>query len=190
MGALAEFWKFVKDARGVFKWIAITAVSTPVVDLIVRVGAPWPDRWVVAFITTLVELIGYVFCFQVVMQWKKERLEVWLTRSLVLCLILVCGYMALFSLYIVPAPNHWHRVVIGYKMTDQAQQHQANNPGISNTTLLEHFENNVEEVWTLGSLTVTRLVVLSTWIGLFLLVTLSFTIFLILQRTSPGAAAK
>lgn len=181
---LKAFWDFVRQARSIRERVALAAIAAPIVDLLVCIGPPWPTREMCAIATVVAEFFVFMVCFELLHRKAKGRLQRWMLWGMAASVLFFAIYMYCFASLIHQAPDHFHRVVGGWSYTPEAIQHKERNPGITDSTLVADMGNDVEQVWTKGSLVLTRLIVLFNWLLLFTAVTFSFTVFLVLQRKS------
>ena len=187
---LGEFWQFVKQASSLREYIAVGAVAGPLVDLLVGIGPPWPNRSFVAFVTVAAELVAYMFMYEL---WHGKGVSALRLRFRVASAVsagLLLVYLGLFAYFVWPAPTHGKREVIGIQVLPAIQKgieerRASTNPEFRGYDIVRAFhdnDNDPEKVWERSSVATMRLLVLVAWILLFLAVTFTFTTFLILQR--------
>ena len=99
-------------------------------------------------------------------------------------------YLVLFLRFVWPAPDLWHREVVGYELKPDVEElYKANHePVPSPRTLLDAADNNPELVWSPSSLNKTRAVLLVAWLLLTALVMTVFSAFVLQQMAARPAA--
>lgn len=154
-------------------------IVAPLADLLLQLGPPWPNHASVVAITVLFELVLYVFLYTILVQ-RRRLLRPLLIASTVGTLSVGALYIVLFANYVVPAPNYWHRVVVGSELLPEVAQEYAGKSLPSAKDLVANAGNNEDDVWTSSSLTAARLVILAVWLALFAQVTLVLATFVLL----------
>ena len=180
--------EFVRQAGSFKEYLALAAIAAPLIDMLVCIGSPWPNRSFVAFVTVVAELIVYMFCYEL---WHRRTISFVQMRfrvSLLISVILFAAYIVLFANVVWPAPNHRNREVVGTtvrKAILDGIEERRKLPEYANYSLQDAFRDNEykpEKIWERQSLANMRVIVLAVWIGVFVAVTFGFTTFLILQR--------
>jgi hypothetical protein len=94
-----------------------------------------------------------------------ESVMRWSCGGLVFGLVL---YLALFFSFTLPLPDHYHREVIGWGLTDEARSELRGPPPMSVPDLVREWDSEVDRVYTGTSLDAMRTVFVALWVVLFL----------------------
>jgi hypothetical protein len=182
------FWDFVKNQNDWRALLAKGAAATPLLGLLASVGPPWPDTKFVAIGTVLGQLLILVLVYVFVGGWGHLRLTQ-LVLGLVGCTVgMAITYLVLFATFTVPAPDHAHRVVVGYELRPEVKALYRDKALPSDRDLLEQGGRKEDQVWTDSSLTVMRLVILLVWITLYAFVTSVFAVVARLRHSDQTPA--
>jgi uncharacterized surface protein with fasciclin (FAS1) repeats len=184
---LEEFREVIGDFKSLTSWTVKGAVVAPLADLVLRVGAPWPDG--VPVITSVLELITLICVFH--FWFGKSHKQ--LTRLMKVFLVIVCvsffGYLYLLDTYTFVSPASSKRYAKGFielpnvKRLIPAEFKTADE-------VLRNSEYKEEEVWTAGSITAARLVLLAVWLTLFASLSVLIATFIMAQRRKTVKAPR
>jgi len=176
---LEEFREVIADVRSITSWTVNGAVVAPLADLVLHLGAPWPNG--VPIITSLVELICLICVFHF---WVRKSLKK-LTRRMVVALFVLLitffGYLYLFDTYTFVNPATSKRYAKGFLLRPEIQALVPDHIA-SPEQALSGLEYKEEEVWTLGSVTAVRLTLLAAWILMFTSLSAFIGTFVMAQR--------
>jgi Na+/melibiose symporter-like transporter len=178
------FWGFLRQANGFWEHVGKGALATsPIGVVLLNFGPPWPNLLIVGIITIMVELVAAI-CFY---QFLREKPEGSLRRWLVFCCASVVAfltvYTCLFAIFVHPAPDHLHRVVGGWEYAESAKSFLLikRETVQDDNELLKDMGFHADHVWSNKSLVIMRLVVLLSWVSLFVSFTAMVLVFLCLQ---------
>lgn len=180
--SLKDFWGFVRHENDLRAWLAKAVISTPLADLVLRVGSPFPHYAFVIPITILVELLVYFISYEFLTGLEVRKLRSILGWG---TFVVVAGgmlYLWLFVNYVQPNDNHWHRVVVGYELRPEIKGLSKNSTPPSAKELLNTNNGEEDTIWTETSLNRMRYTVLIVWLALFASVTFVFSTFVLLRR--------
>jgi uncharacterized surface protein with fasciclin (FAS1) repeats len=176
---LEEFREVVTDFKSLTSWTVNGAVVAPLADFALHVGAPWPDG--VPVITSVLELITLICVFH--FWFGKSHKQ--LTKLIIVSLITVCvsffSYLYLVDTYTFRNPATSKRYAKGFVVRPNVQRLI---PAEFKTPeeVLHNSEYKEEEVWTAGSITAVRLVLLAVWLMMFGSLSALIATFIMAQR--------
>lgn len=180
---LDDFRAFLDDYRGVLKAGLLAGVA-PLADLVLQVGSPWPTSAAATALSVVVELLVLAFAYEF---WRRSRtpyatIQGWMVAGILGFIVSLIIYIILWSQFIVPNDDSFHRDVIGYEMHPQIREMVAENPSVSTPEqLLRKFDRDVEAIWTSSSIRIARAFVLLTWLAIWATVSLTLAAFVSLQ---------
>jgi hypothetical protein len=161
---LEEFREVITDFKSLTSWGVKGAVVAPLADLVVHIGAPWPQG--VPVITSVLELITLICVFHF---WFGKSYKQ-LTKKIKVFLIVLCvtffGYLYLLDTYTFVNPASSKRYAKGFFVLPNVQR-LIPSEFKSPEEVLSNSEYKEEEVWTAGSITAARLTLLAVWLTMF-----------------------
>ncbi len=183
-GPLREFWDFVREVRGFWKWVGLAALAVPVTDLVLCLGAPWPNRMIVSVLTVVVEMMVLILTFQIISPWARAKKERLLLAGMVVSGCLGLAYIYFFATHYYAAPDRWNRVVGGAELTPLANAYLVAHPEDGNLGHVLEIVGDYDEekVWTKASLGIFRVLAVALWLGFFAAVSIVFAVFVSLQK--------
>src|SRR5262245_10317250 len=99
---LEEFREVIADFKSLTSWTVKGAVVAPFADLVLRVGAPWPDG--VPVITSVLELITLICVFHFWFGKSHKQLTKLIKVFLVIMCVSFFGYLYLLDTYTFVSP--------------------------------------------------------------------------------------
>ena len=184
---LEEFREVIADFKSLTSWTVKGAVVAPLVDLVLRVGAPWPDG--VPVITSVLELITLICVFH--FWFGKSHKQ--LTKLIKVFLIIVCvsffGHLYLLSTYTFVSPASSKRYAKGFILMPHVKRLIPTEFKTADE-VLQNSEYKEEEVWTAGSITAARLTLLAVWLTMFASLSALIATFIMAQRRKTVKAPR
>lgn len=176
---LEEFREIITDIRSLTSWAVNTAVAAPLVDFVLRIGAPWPSG--VPIITSLLELITFIGIFHF---WSRKS-QKFFSRLMIIAFFVLCasffGYLFLLDSYTFINPATTKRYAKGFVIKPEIQE-LIPSYFKSSDQALAGFEYKEEEIWESPSITTIRLVLLVNWLVLFMSLSIFIGTFVMAQR--------
>lgn len=176
---LEEFREVITDVRSLTSWAVGGAVAAPLFDFVLHLGAPWPTG--VPIITSLVELLSLICIFHFWFRKSQKKLTKRLVIALIILLVSFFSYLYLFDSYTFTNPATSKRYSKGFIVRPEIQA-LIPAPFESPEKALSGLEYKEEEVWTTGSITATRLLLLATWLLMFSSLSVFIGTFVMAQR--------
>ena len=201
--ALKEFWSFAKDFRSIQANIAKAAICAPLVDIVLKIGSPWPSVMTASMLASLIQVVIIMLAYEFWKQGRPRKVDVrkWLLVSSVCFFCVLIVYIWAFSQYIVVQDiggSHaeskskvvdqpwWFsigspRVVTGYEVKPEVQK-WIDYQKIKLTRPELIFEwGSPDNVWTEYSLNTMRFIFLVLWLSLWGSLSATISGFLALQ---------
>ncbi len=176
---LEEFREVLSDVKSITTWAIGGTVVAPLADLVLHVGAPWPNG--VPVVTSLVELASMICVFHFWRSKNQKQLKTRLVITLLVLFVSLFGYLFLIDSYTFVNPATSRRFAKGFCVLPEIETMiptQIANPEAA----LAGNEYREEEVWTAGSITGVRIVLLMTWLLVFSSLAAFIGTFVIAQR--------
>jgi hypothetical protein len=168
---LREFWAFVKDFNSAYAAIAKFAVAIPLIDLVLNLGPPWPERIANTTAVVLLQILVLMCSFVIWRQGtgKLYHIKAWLLGSAIAFAVLFLFlYIPLFANFIEDWPDRWNRVVCGYEYNPAIKKLVETDPVMwTPRTLVQYFMDATHDetsIWTAGSVKTMRSVLLIVWL--------------------------
>jgi hypothetical protein len=181
-----------KAAEQAKRWFAIAAgcviPSLLLSEFGIALAPPWPNRWAVAIATLPIPLLVYLGLANWSTSQRPVQLQQVMRWSVAAFVASAIAYLLLFLQFAVPLPDHWHREIGGFTYTPKAQTYREQNPGISEKDLIQDSGNDVEKVYTRGSLTAARAALVGSWLAIFLFGSSLASMYLIMQSRQQNPA--
>jgi uncharacterized surface protein with fasciclin (FAS1) repeats len=176
---LEEFREVIADFKSLTSWTVKGAVVAPFADLALRVGAPWPDG--VPVITSVLELLTLICVFHFWFGKSHKQLTRWMKVFLIIVCVSFFGHLYLLDTYTFVSPVSSKRYAKGFIVLPNVQRLI---PAEFKTPdeVLRNSEYKEEEVWTAGSITAARLVLLAVWLTMFASLSALIATFIMAQR--------
>ena len=142
---------------------------------------PWPDSEVATgFFISVFELVAVLYLFSMEDRIKaKYSLYLLWTGRLLFAVFLV--YVVLFATLTAPMERASHRDVIGFLFQDASFRHYQTD------VLLKMFGYDPEKIWLPWTVVVSRILVLLSWIAVFVVLSCYFGIFYLKYEHDDGA---
>lgn len=187
MTGLDDFKKVLREFKNLTLWGAGSSALLPFIASFLSIIPPWPSRLNV--ITATVQLITLVVVYQ---GFSHDRRKI--TRSIrffaFVGLVVLLGYMALFTMFTIYIPQAHRAVVIGYECTASAASVFRDRCPFLTVDDLAGAAYDEFLLWTKSSVTVMRVSLVGAWLTLFILVAAILGQFLIIQMGSLKRSAK
>jgi len=193
---LGEFWAFAKDFQSLSAWVAKAAVAAPILDLVLNLGPPWPERVSVTTAVVLLQLLVLMCSFTFWRQGResKTRIKKWLLRcSIAFGVVFFLVYLPLFAFFVVDAPDRWNRSISGWVLQPPIKEFVAAEEKEGRVwtakKLIAYFvdaTNDETAVWTATTVYTMRAVLLGIWGACFLLYAIAMSAFVALQYRRIG----
>jgi hypothetical protein len=163
---LSEFWRFVGDFTSITSWTAKLAVSAPFIDLLVKVGPPWPSRVSVSALAAIAEVVVLLVTFEF---WRHGRktyayLRSMMRRFLLIGIAALVAYTASFGSFVKEVDDYGQRSVIGFRMLPHIKELWKEDPSRWTAKELVQEFHDEEAIWYPWSINVARLIVALTWL--------------------------
>jgi hypothetical protein len=178
---LEEFRAVIADYKSIGPWAMGGTVFVPLVDYVLRLGPPWPDG--LAILTCVAELLMLMAVFHFGFGSTREHVS---RRMIVLVLLMVICfgvYLYLGSMFIFTAPGD-ERFIRGFTLRPEVQAVIGQNYSVEDA--LNGYEYRADAIWTKGSITAMRLILLSLWLLSFSFLSGTIASFVIYHRRRPA----
>jgi hypothetical protein len=158
-----------RDRPAAARWVAALAVVVvvPLLDYWEGLHPPSLDFPVAAFLSVTVS-VGAFAVGSAGLRNKPApamaRLLRWYCIAVGVCLI---AYLALFFTYTLPLPDHYHREIIGWELTTDAQESLRGPLPKTVPELLREWGSDVDHVFSGRSLAVTKTAFVALWVVLY-----------------------
>jgi hypothetical protein len=179
---LDEFRAVIADYKSIGPWVMGGTVLVPLVDYVLRLGPPWPEG--VVIITSVVELLVLISVFHFWFGSGYKRVSRRMVFSFVLLVVSFGAYLYFNSSYTFTVGTSTDKYVKGFVLRPDVAPLIA--PDFTPDDALSSAEYRPEAVWTAGSITAVRLVLLSLWLTSFVLLSTAIASFVIYHRRRPA----
>jgi len=180
---MKEFVKFLSDFNTLLGLCSKLAAAAPFADLLLQWGPPWPTRAGVAVFSTLLQLAGLAYVFELWMPLPELRLQKRMLILFWLLIFCVVFYVISFIALVISCPaDDSNKVVTGFIYQADVRE-LLGTPGYPNrAALLNHFSCEPERVWTDWSVLIARCWLLVLWLGMWTSLAMYFGTFVLLQK--------
>jgi hypothetical protein len=173
---LGEFRDVISDYKTVGPWAIGGAVFVPLVDYVVKIGPPWPPG--LAIITAVAEFLVLLAAFHFGFRSGYKRVSWRIIVGVVVLVFFFGPYLYLSSSFVYSFDNE--RMVKGFVVRPDVKP--LITPDYTADDALADSEYRAETVWTRGSITSMRLILLALWLVGFCGLSLAIASFVIYQR--------
>lgn len=176
---LDEFRDVITDYKTTISWVVKGAITAPLADFVLHIGAPWPAG--VPIITSVTELIILISIFHF---WRGKSQKVFkrlMIGALIVLVISFAAYLYLFDSYTFVNPAKSKRYAKGFVVRDEIQNLIPRQIE-SVDAALRGAEYEAGSVFTESSLTAARLALLASWLVLFASLSAFIGTFVLAQR--------
>ena len=178
MTGLDEFKRVLKEFKNLSLWAAGSSLIIPFVASFLSIIPPWPLG--LNIITAVVQLVTLIVVYQA---FSELRLRI--TRNIKMLAItglgLLLAYMAIFAMFTIYIPQAHRSIVIGYECSNEALKIFKEKCPFLTVDDLATAAFDEFLLWTRGSITTIRIVLLGLWLALFIGLGLLIGQFLIFQ---------
>jgi hypothetical protein len=201
---LKEFKTVIADFGNLSSLAVKGVILTPMVDLVLKLGPPWPSG--IDFIASIAQLLALIYIFHFWYSLKKARVNARMRVALALAFLGFVGYFLLVSTFTFRTVTEDRRVTIGFVRTEEGEKlfnkqlpapPDSDGPAwippyYTQTTVAAYQEaakmgpNPEELIWTPWSITLVRLGLLLSWVLLFVSIAIFIGAFIIVQRRRAG----
>ncbi|MGA2799654.1 MAG: hypothetical protein ABSE63_18890 [Thermoguttaceae bacterium] len=185
--AWKDFWLFVSQAQSLWKWLFVAAAGSSLLDLILKLGPPWPEREAIAFVTVIIEIFVYMLCYEFYKNRDSDVLDSHLLRGAVGVVLSLLLYFFLSSHFVFHFSDG-STDAAGFIYTDNAKQYIKDHPGTSDWEIVEAKGRDVKAIFVPWTVDTIRTVLLVLWEIVYGCITLAFSVFVAL-RLKPIKAA-
>ena len=181
MTGLQDFKKVLKEFKSLSVWGAGSSALLPFIASFLSVIPPWPSQ--LSVITAAVQLITLIVVYQGFSDDSRK-----ISRSIrpfaFVGLVVLLGYIALFSMFTIYVPQAHRAIVVGYECTTSAASIFRDRCPFLTVDDLAGAAYDEFLLWTKSSITVMRVVLVGAWLALFILFASILGQFLIIQMHS------
>lgn len=203
--ALRDFWDFVASYRTFPAWMAKAAAAGPVVNIVTRLGPPWPVIGGVSLCTAVVEVVVLIAVFQHAATHRvaKKRLESALRWSGVGIVFLFLLYLGLFKFltFYDPDAGKWSakglkvRPALAQALNAPAPKPEETsgpdlrdiNASTSEQEFLKLVGYDARLYWQGWSVDLVEYALLVNWLAFFVILACYVSLFVVLQRNEKAA---
>jgi hypothetical protein len=179
---LEEFRAALTDYKSVGPWAMGGAVSVPLWDYVMQLGPPWPGGLPV--ITSVAELLVLIVAFHFWFRSPRKHVSHRLILFLVLLVVCFGAHLYCDSTYTYTAGADATKLVKGFTLRpDVAPLISAD---FTPEDALRSAEYKAEAVWTAGSITAMRLILLALWLASFVFLSATVVTFVLYYRRRPA----
>lgn len=183
VSGLDEFKQVLGEYKNLALWAAGASVVIPFVASFLAVIPPWPDGLDV--LTAVIQLGALVVAYQTFRNQAEvvtTSVKLWASLGLVVLLL----YLVVFSMFTVYDPGTSHSYVIGFQCSTGAQQLSDLHKFAGVCPFLQYDDLrtaafDASALWTKGSLTVMRVVLIALWFLMFICLAFLIGKFLVFQ---------
>jgi len=178
---LREFGEVLADFRQLSSLALKGIFVVPMVTIWLNVAPPPVS--VTSVTTSTLELLAAIWVFQFWYQTSKSTLERRM-KIAILCFSLgLISYLGLSQSFVVSPGSGQERVIKGYQVRPDVEP--LLNPSYKTEDALKDNEYDPQKVWTEHSISTVKDTLLLLWIVTFISLSISFTIFIVLQKRRP-----
>jgi hypothetical protein len=183
------FERHLQGFRDLAQWPVVASGAAPFVAAFSGVSPPWPDG--VAAVTGVIELVVILLAFQGLQDRRRASAVVlWVSAAVFLAGLL--AYLWLFSEFTYVVPGEGRRYAKGLACTPEASAvFKARCPDLGEAEL-STASWDAWRLWTRSSISQVRLLLLASWLVLFIALASLVSAFLTTQsrkRRRPAARA-
>jgi hypothetical protein len=182
-GALAEFWQFARDFQTVPAWVAKAAVAAPLLDILLSLGPPWPNRISVAVAVCVVEMVILMYSFEFWRRGAPAIVDVRrvLRRATLLLALIFAGYAYVYASFVEEGEDAWDRVAIGYRLQPHVAELIASDPVKYTPRQLILDFHDPKSIWTSQSVNTIRWFLLVGWLSFWACLSVVISAFVAIQ---------
>ena len=176
---LDDFKLLLKEFRGLSVWAVGSGLAVPFVAAMADFSPPWPPG--IVPVTAVVELMTLVIMFQYFKNTARRIVNRVLIISVIFFVIAGLPYLFVLSLYTYQVPVTKQRFVKGYECTIDAKvvfKERCPDLGLDE---LQTAEYRAERLWTLKSISIIRIILVSAWSMTFAALSSALGVFLVYQ---------
>ena len=180
-----DFRDTLKRYRELLLWAAASSSLLPLAAYETDIIPSWPKSVVV--LTGMVQLVVMIVTFQVSQKLRRDRVKtILLLVVLLLSIAIVLYFVSVSQLEFVGGAGK-ERLLKGLVCSDDAMRlpRYASKCPLLNDDLISHAEN-VDDLWTDGSITASRIIVLTGWLLSYAMFVFVIVTFIVFQSQSKG----
>ena len=169
----------IKDYYKFLAAMTALASANAVLDLVLAVGPPWPERNGTVTLTVALTWVGLLWSF---IHWRgasKTRIKRWFSRVSLCFIPLLFIYITLNSFFVYDTTKPTYKVASGFIRRAATIRTMEKYPSMSIPELLEGAAYDPREIWEAWTVSVVEVLLLSSWILLFADLSLCFSSFLL-----------
>jgi hypothetical protein len=164
---------FVRHAKRIKEIVKLggewLAVLLPFVAVFSPIAPPWPSPFLAVCFAIAVDVV--IGCLTYI-SWKNGIALITrkkLFASVCVSVIFAATYLTLFSYFVVHLPGApVENIVAGFTRHPDIEAIVQERPSyFTNAELLDNAEHQPDRIWTIGSLTSVRVLLLVVWVGLW-----------------------
>jgi len=176
---LQEFKETVSDFRSVTALALNSSVAAPLVALVMDIGPPWPTG--APIITSFAELIVLITIFHFWYGNSRRRISKRMVMALVVLCVGFVVYMALFDSFTFSPKGSKDKDVRGFVVQEEVRK-VLSAEHITADDALRESEYDPNRVWEPWSVTTIRIAILTSWLILFVSLSVFVGTFVMYQR--------
>lgn len=160
---LDGFKTLVKEFNGLSLIFIGGTVAVPFIAGLAGILPPWPPA--ITAVSAIFELVCLILVFQFLSSASKKQINRVILIGLTFLTIVGAAYLFFFSYFTLQPKGVDKRVVRGFECTkDAAEVFGDKCPNLGQAEI-EWAENRPENLWTTGSITLVRLILVGLWLG-------------------------
>ena len=170
------FKLLLKEYRNLAVWAVGGSLAIPIVAQLVSVVPPWPNG--VAVITGIFQLLVLALIFQMFFGRAKRLISRNMLFFTVSAFVFLLLYLMAWTFLVIPEGDGHPSFVRGLKCTSDALLVFADGCPFLSSEDLATNEYKIEDLWTIGSIAASRLLLLSVWFSFYLSTSAALAFFL------------
>jgi amino acid transporter len=163
MERVIKFSEFVEHHKKTRRGLEAIGAALPFAAFFLNLAPPYPDRTVMGLAMPVLAGIVFIAVFVFLNPRQVGTIRRGLTVGLVGFLLSMVVYTIVFTMFILPAPDHWHRTVAGWEYAENTKAVRTVRPDLTDRQLLAKNEYEADKVWTADSIEAITLVALALW---------------------------
>lgn len=178
------FWHVLINYRKILSW-ALGSAILPLLIGLVSLAPPWPDGAIQ--ITSLLQTMVVLIVYHVISRRTKKFVGTILLTCFAIVLLFSMIYLSLLSEFVYQEPISKLRGIKGFICTKEASLVYSELCPLLNDRILSRGEWDATNFWTLQSITIVRLALITTWLMSFGALACLISCFVTFQSTQRRA---
>ena len=176
------FYELLGEINKLSAWVMPSATIAPLIASLVDLNPPWPNKIGLTIVTALVVLLALIVVFQFLRKKRRAVIDRVLLLSLAFLVASCVAYYSGLSLFSFTTPVTHDRYIKGFDCTKDARAVFADKCPWLDLDELKQAEYEATRLWTIQSITVVRIGLLTLWAFSFAMLALALGAFISFQQ--------